>query len=170
MTLDNLNTLISSKQERVSEIKQQIEIIENKIEKLASDSTDESIDNMLKNALIISNKRQDLNAQKDVLTKAASIAQQELLALLEQLQEVEIEDYLRKLREQASECNETLERLKIQFTSLRSIAARLSSLPTKRQPITYSYRANLPKFRVLETTIFVEEDLRSSLDSIKWND
>ena len=170
MSLKNLNTAISCKQERLDAINQQIQVIDSEIEKIASDSTDESIDNMLKNALTISNKRQELNAQKDVLIKAASITQQDLSALFEQLQEVEIEDYLRQLREKATECNETLEQLRTQFSTLRSIAAKLSTLPIQRQPITYSYRANLPRLRIMETTIFIEEDLRSSLDTIKWND
>jgi chromosome segregation ATPase len=170
MSLENLNTLISSKQERLNGIEQQIQIIEDEIEKIALDSTEESIDNMLKNALIISNTRQELNAQKDVLVKAASITRQELSALLEQLQEVKVEDYLKQLRERATECNETLERLKTQFSSLRTVAAKLSTLPIKRQPITYSYRANLPRLRIMKTTVFIEENLRSSLDTIKWND
>jgi chromosome segregation ATPase len=170
MSLENLNTLISSKQERLNGIEQQIQVIDHEIEKIALDSTEESIDNMLKNALIISNTRQELNAQKDVLAKAASITRQELSALLEQLQEVEVEDYLKQLRERATECNETLERLKTQFSSLRSVGAKLSTLPIKRQPITYSYRANLPKLRIMGTTVFIEEDFRSSLDTIKWND
>ncbi len=168
--LEDLKVAIDCKEKRINEINTELASIEEEIDKLASNSSDEEIKSMLQNALLISSKRQELDIKSEVLTKALSVTRQELKTLLDRLQEVEIEDYLKQLREKASECNETLERLKTQFMSLRAIAAKLSTLPIQRQPITCSYRANLPRIRVMETTVFVEEDLRSSLDSIRWND
>jgi chromosome segregation ATPase len=168
--LEDLKVAINCKEKRIDEINIELSSIEGEIDKLASNSPDEDIKNMLQNALLISSKRQELDIKSEVLTKALSVTRQELKALLDRLQEVEIEDYFRQLTETSEECNETLERLKTQFKTLKHIASKLSTLPIKRQPITYSYQANLPRLRIMGTTVFVEEDLRSSLDSIKWND
>jgi hypothetical protein len=89
--------------------------------------------------------------------------------LLNHQQELETLDYLGQLREAGERCNETLELLKRQFQEIKRIGAKLSTLPVPRAPLTYNYRANLPKLKILETVVVVEEDLRSSLDSIQFN-
>lgn len=168
--LENLNEIIDCKQKRLSEISQQISLIENQINEIDSISSDETIEIMLHNALHVATTRQELDIQKEVLTKVESRIKQELGALQKQLQQVQIENYLEALRETASECNRTLETLKTQFKKLRTIEEKLSCLPLQRRPITYNFRGNLPNFKILQTCIVVEQELLSALDQINWND
>jgi predicted nucleic acid-binding Zn-ribbon protein len=168
--LENLNEIINCKQERLNEINQQISLIEDQISKINSISSDKNIETMLHNALTVAAKRQELDIQKEVLTKAEAATQQELEALRMRLQQVQTEDYLKDLRETAVECNKTLEILKSQFKELRKIEAKLSCLPLQRRPITYNFRGNLPSFKILQTCIVVEQQLLSALDQINWND
>ncbi len=167
--LENLTEIIDCKQNRLNEIGEQISTIENQISEISSTSSDENIEIMLQNALTVATKRQELEIQKEVLLKAEIMAQQELEALRGRLQQAQIEDYLENLRTTASECNKTLETLKTKFKELRKIEAKLSCLPLQRRPITYNYRGNLPKLKILPTCVIIEQDLLSSLDSINWN-
>jgi predicted nucleic acid-binding Zn-ribbon protein len=168
--LENLKEIINCKQKRLIEIGQQISLIESQIGDTASISSNENIETMLQNALTVAAKRQELDIQKEVLNNAKTATRQELEALQERLQQVQIEDYLKDLRAAAFECNKTLEILKSQFKELRKIEAKLSCLPLQRRPITYNFRGNLPGFKILQTCIVVEQQLLSALDQINWND
>jgi DNA repair exonuclease SbcCD ATPase subunit len=169
-TLEELEKLVASKNNRIKEITSELERITESIENLAVTKPDESIEQMLKNAVAVANERQELTTKQEVLAKALTLTRQELTSLLNHQQELETLDYLGQLREAGERCNETLEILKKQFKEIKRIGAKLSSLPIKRAPLTYNYRANLPKLKILETVLLVEEDLRTSLDSISWND
>src|SRR3569832_171973 len=168
-TLEELAKLIASKNNRIEEITNQLAKITESIENLSTTQPDESVEKMLENAVYITNKRQELATKQEILTKALSIARQDLTGLLNHQNQLETLDYLRQLKEAGERCNETLELLKTQFREIKRIAAKLSTLPVPRPPLTHNYRANLPKLKLLETVIIIEEDLRSSLDSITWN-
>lgn len=170
LTLEELKKFINNKKNRTKEITDELEKIDKSIDNLATAQSDESVEQMLKNAVSIANRRQELATKKEVLTKALSVAKQELTDLLNHQNELETLDYLRQLREAGERCNETLELLKTQFREIKRIAAKLSTLPVPRPPLTHNYRANLPKLKILETVVVIEEDLRTSLDSISWND
>jgi hypothetical protein len=165
-TLEELEKLITSKNNRIKEITSELEIITESIENLAVTKPDESIEQMLKNAVSVAKERQELMTKQEVLAKALTLTRQELTGLLTHQQELETLDYLRQLREAGECCNETLELLKTQFREIKRIGAKLSTLPVPRPPMTYNYRANLPKLKILETVVVIEEDLRSSIDSI----
>jgi hypothetical protein len=170
LTVEELEEIINSKKNRVTEITSELGKISESIENLAKTQPDEPIEEMLKSAVSVATKRQELATKQEVLTKAITYTRQELTGLLNHRQELETLDYLRQLREAGERCNETLELLKTQFREIKSIGAKLSTLPVPRPPLTYNYRANLPKLKILETAVVIEEDLRSSLDSITWND
>lgn len=169
LTLEELEKLITSKKNRIEEITNELERITDSIENLAATQPDESVEQMLLNAVSVATKRQELATKQEVLTKALSVAMQELTGLLNHQNELETLDCLRQLREAGERCNETLELLKTQFREIKIISAKLSTLPVPRPPLTHNYRANLPKLKILETVIVIEEDLRSSLDSIQVN-
>lgn len=169
VTLEELEQFIVNKNNRIDEITSQLEKIAELIENLSATQPDEPIEKMLENAVSVATKRQELATKEEVLTKALSVAMQELTGLLNHQQELETLDYLRQLREVSERCNETLELLKTQFREIKRIGAKLSTLPVPRPPLTHNYRANLPKLKILETVIVIEEDLRSSLDSIQIN-
>lgn len=169
LTLEELERLISSKKNRIEEITNELERITDSIENLATTQPDESIEQMLQNAVSVASQRQELATKQEVLTKALTLARQELTGLLNHQNELETLDYLRQLREVGERCNETLELLKTQFREIKRISAKLSTLPVPRPPLTHNYRANLPKLKILETVVVIEEDLRSSLDSIQIN-
>lgn len=169
LTLEDLEQLIARKNDRIEEITRQLEKIAESIENIAATQPDEPIEEMLDNAVSVAIQRQELSTKEEVLKRALTLARQELTGLLTHQSELETLDYLRQLREAGERCNETLELLKTQFREIKRIAAKLSTLPVPRPPLTHNYRANLPKFKILETVIVIEEDLRSSLDSINWN-
>jgi vacuolar-type H+-ATPase subunit E/Vma4 len=169
-TLEELKTIIASKSNRIEEITSELSKITESIESLSSTNPDESIEQILENAVAVATKRQELATKQEVLSKALTFTKQELTGLLNHQQELETLDCLRQLREAGERCNKTLELLKTQFREIKRIGAKLSTLPTPRAPLTYNYRANLPKLKIFETVLLVEEDLRSSLDSINWND
>jgi uncharacterized phage infection (PIP) family protein YhgE len=169
-TLEELEKLVTSKNNRIKEITSELERITESIENLAVTKPDESIEQILKNAVAVANERQELTTKQEVLAKALTLTRQELAGLLTHQQELETLDYLRQLKDAGERCNETLELLKTQFKEIKRIGTKLSTLPVPRPPLTYNYKANLPKLKILETVLLVEEDLRSSLDSINWND
>ena len=169
LTLEELGKLIASKNNRIEEITNELEKITELIENLATTQPDESIDKMLENAVSVASKRQELATKEEVLKKALTLTRQELAGLSNHHNELETLDYLRQLREAGERCNETLELLKKQFREIKRLSAKLSTLPVPRPPLTHNYRANLPKLKILETVIVIEEDLRSSLDSIQVN-
>lgn len=168
-TLEDLEQLIVKKNDRIEEITGQLEKIAESIESLASTQPDEPIEKMLENAVTVASQRQELSTKEEVLKRALILAKQELAGLLSHQTELETLEYLRQLREAGERCNETLEILKTQFIEIKRLSAKLSTLPVPRPPLTHNYRANLPKLKILETVIVVEEDLRSSLDSIQVN-
>jgi Asp-tRNA(Asn)/Glu-tRNA(Gln) amidotransferase C subunit len=169
LTLEELRVLVANKNTRIEEIANELSRITELIEKLAATKPDESVEEMLKNAVSVANERQELATKKEVLANALNLAKQELAELSTDKTKLEVLDYLRQLREAGESCNETLEILKTQFREIRRIAAKLSTLPVQRPPLTYNYRANLPKLKILQTVLVIEEDLRSSLDAINWN-
>ena len=166
LTLEELEQLITVKKERIEEITNELGKISESIENLATNQSDESVEQMLKNAVSVANRRQELATKEEVLTKVLALAKQELGLLQAQLQQAQTENYLEILRTTALECNKTLETLKNQFKELRKIEAKLACMPLQRRPIAYNYRSNLPKVKILPTCIIIEEDLFSSLDGI----
>ncbi len=169
LTLQDLEKLIEQKNERISKITEELVKIGETIEDLATTDSDQTIEQILQDAVSLAAKRQELATKEEVLEKALTVARKELADLLSHQTQLETLDYLRRLRETGERCNETLEILKNQFKEIRKISAKLSTLPIKRAPLTHNYRANLPKLKILETVIVIEEDLRSGLDSINWN-
>jgi hypothetical protein len=169
LTLRELDEIINGKKNRITEITTELEKLSESIDDLATTQPDEPIEEMLKNAVSVASKRQELATKQEVLIRALTLTRQELAALLNHQTELETLDYLRQLKEAGERCNETLELLKTQFREVKRISSKLSTLPVPRPPLTHNYRANLPKLKILETVIVVEEDLRSSLDSIQFN-
>jgi hypothetical protein len=169
LTLRELDEIINGKKNRITEITTELEKLSESIDNLATTQPDEPIEEMLKNAVSVASKRQELATKQEVLIRALTLTRQELAALLNHQAELETLDYLRQLKEAGERCNETLELLKTQFKEIKRISSKLSTLPVPRPPLTHNYRANLPKLKILETVIVVEEDLRSSLDSIQFN-